>query len=382
MVDIWLTIWVVSLVRFLGDLVNLKKNIILPKKVVKITIDILSLLGIVFLITSNVTGGDIINYENSYNYKFDDSLRERIFYLLRVIAYQNNINFFTFRAILQLFAGLILYEIFRRYKISFAGFLVYYMPILIFMDSMQFRNSICIWILSIAITLLIENRQFNRLLFVFVILFISQIHTAFIFYILLLFYPFFIKNKRFERMLYAFVVILSTIVLFNGNKIPFIDLLFKYFLDNDDARKTIYSTTARWGFLVPTIIQIVLLSVMIVAYKSLKQNEHNIIAYKNADYFHVVLFLNKITLLFVPFMMTNITYYRFVRNGYFLAIIALVGVLGSMSKRSTRIYILSGLLIVTILWVIFEVVIYDKPEVIILPILKEGMSIFVSNKYF
>ena len=188
MVDIWLTIWVVSLVRFLGDLVNLKKNIILPKKVVKITIDILSLLGIVFLITSNVTGGDIINYENSYNYKFDDSLRERIFYLLRVIAYQNNINFFTFRAILQLFAGLILYEIFRRYKISFAGFLVYYMPILIFMDSMQFRNSICIWILSIAITLLIENRQFNRLLFVFVILFISQIHTAFIFYILLLFY--------------------------------------------------------------------------------------------------------------------------------------------------------------------------------------------------
>lgn len=383
MTELWLIIWGVSFIRFFSGFFDAKlHNELAPKSSFTIALDILFSLGILFLITSNVTGNDIVNYASKFNYNFDDSIRERFFYLLRVTAYQYNINFFTFRTILQFVASLFLLHIFRICKISFAGFLLFYMPILLFMDSMQFRNSICIWILAFAIGLLTDSKKNRQFLCLIIIILIAQIHSAFIFYILFLLYPFFEKYKRFYRFFYTFIIFFSFIVILNGNKIPYLDIILKYVLDSSDTRISLYSTTARWGFIIPTFIQIILLYIMSVGYKILRFCEFDNLECKNVTYYSIVLFLNKISLLFVPFMMMNITYYRFLRNGYFLAIIAIIGIINLIPEKVNKIYLLLSLSVVTVLWVMFEVVVYDTPENIIYPILKEGMPFFYSNKYF
>lgn len=377
MTILWLFLWGFGLIRFTYELVkgNRKKSFPL----LTLSLDLMSFVGVLLLITSNVTGEDILNYSSKFNYDVnDDAVRERFFFFMRVTAYQLGIDFFTFRAILQSIAGIFLYGVFRHYHISFPGFLVFYLPILMFMDSMQFRNSISIWLLSWALIFIADKKKWGVLCFLIVISLLSQIHTAFIFYTILLFYPLFKKNPHFYSFVYGFVFLLSLMVLFNGNKIPFLDVIFSHVLNADDARSGIYTTSARWGFVYPTFVQIVLIFLLNWGRK-FKSYIINRDGGRLVNFYPFVVFINKISLLFIPFMMTNITYYRFLRNGYFLAIISIVGLLGLISKRSQRAIFVVGLGLVTLMWVVFEIVIYDTPELIIAPVLKEGELFYNAN---
>lgn len=94
-------------------------------------------------------------------------------------------------------------------------------------------------------------------------------------------------------------------------------------------------------------------------------------------YVEIVNGINVISFIFFPFMMMNITYYRFIRNAYFLSLIAAVILFKKITLSKLRkILLIVSCILVTVLWTVFEIVIYDTPQNIIEPILKNGEWFF------
>lgn len=342
-------------------------------------IELLALLGVFLLITSNRTGMDITNYVSRYNYSTNLlSGTEIVYNFLRIKAHSFGINFYVFRAIFTLITSIFAIWTLKKLNVSICFFLVFYMPLLLFMDSMQVRNGAAVSILVCAVYYLIKDEKKNRkrnIVIFFVLLLLSVgIHTAYIFYISLLVYL--LKNKNNKKMIIGTmslgILFTSTITLLNNNTIPLVNLIYSVLLSDSDQRRTRYITTGNMGFLYPTVVLILTL-ILLIRIKQYFSERDTI----ESRFLEVSILLTQFSLCFIPFVMMNMNYYRFARNTYIFFIIDTGIALKNIEVKNKRKYIcVLNLILTGALWWYFDIYIYNTPEIIFDPILKEGIWFF------
>lgn len=333
----------------------------------------LLIFGTYILVVSNRTGPDVINYY--YNYEFDSASiqnREMVYKQLCFFGKSMGLTFWEFRNILVFVCGSIAVLGLMRLKVSIPILLFFYMPVLLFMDSGQLRNGVCLYVLVYAMFFLLDENIFSTIFFIGIIVFLGQIHTAFIFYLILLFLK--IKDDKKRNFLLASVFIGSIaiflVTILNDHRIPFFNEIKRLIFSVSDSRNKIYSTTAGFGFLFILPLYVAMTTLLKYASKDFVGNfiEKKYISFING--------LNICSCIFIPFMMMNMNFYRFVRNSYFFSLIGITLLLKNTTRGLKRnLIILSGV-VVTVLWCVFEVVIYDTPKNIIDPILKDGVWFF------
>lgn len=307
---------------------------------------------IFLLITSNRTGADIINYFNSYNYKHDIFGREIIYNTLKEFFFINGFTFFEFRAILTFFSGLLVFYTFLRFKVDIYFFALLYMPMLLFMDSMQFRNSISMCILIFASYILITNNsKISKTIFTFLIIISSQIHTVFLFYLSLLFF-----NTKFEKVITKLIAIVSLFIVIvtfaNGNKPPFIENILNLVLSGNDERLTRYLTSGNFGFLIPTFLH--LYSLFLVVFL-LQKIDFTRLPKINIDFLKLIMYTNLVSVAIIPLAMMNMNFYRMFRSCFLFSMIGIISIIRSNSiDRKIKFEITLLVVILTLLWIGFE----------------------------
>lgn len=324
---------------------------------------------IFLLITSNRVGNDIVNYNNKYIYFYlDISPIELVYKILSYISYRLGLSFYLFRAVLTFVLGAMAFSTLQRFNINLAILFVFYLPSIIFMDSMQVKNSFALYILIWASKFLIDDKIKHRKIKFFIsVLLMGGFHTAFFYYFFLLFIDVTHKqNKKLTYLYLLFVIILSLVTFANGNKIPFLNKIFSILLSKGDSRKDLYMTSGHLGFVYPTILLFTMVCTISYCKRRvilLDKKENNFITLTN--------YLNLSCLFFIPFMMMNITYYRFVRNTFMFNIIASL-ILFKKGNKEVH-YLLSIFLIFnTFCWWLFDTRIYESSKLIVDPVLKYG----------
>ena len=323
-----------------------------------------------FLITSNATGKDIVVYYNRYVYTRDLYISpEFIYNYLAILFYNLGFSFYVFRAVLTFVSGCLAYLTLRKLNANICFVVFLSLPSIIFMDSMQVRNSICVYLLIWALGFLLSENKNSTLLYILSIALMTLIHTAFIFYILLLIVK--LHDETIKKIVLGFLVLASVflilITFLNGNYIPFIEELLSAFLGNGDDRSVRYLTSGHYGFLYPLMLHLFNLGLMYSLKKDILE-----MSIKEQKLFEIIFTINLISMLLVPFIMMNMNYYRYLRTAF---VVSLIGYSVFLYKKLDTIKIVF-LIIITALWAIFELYIYDTIENIVMPVLRDGGVFF------
>ena len=307
--------------------------------------------GVVFLlISANREGPDIIVYNRLYNEDHAFNLREPVYCILKNLFYNIGFSFFIFRAVLTFFSGLLVFKVFARLNLNSMAFFACYMPIFLFMDSMQFRNSVALYMLVYALYLLINDRiKYRRLIYIVIVILAAQIHTVFYFYLI-----FVLFDTKYENvlmyMLAVFSFVLVIITALNGNRFPFINTIMSIVLSKGDPRLTQYMTTGRLGFLLPTSIHLISMIILVIVYKSMRVQDGI-----KSKWQRIAVVVCLCSSVFIPLMMMNLHYYRILRNSFVISLIASVIALQEENRLWNRIWLFSFMVITVFIWRSFEV---------------------------
>lgn len=380
MTVLWIVTFLICLLSVcLVDKVTLKigtKNNIKPQieRNSHLVIEILLLLAVFLMITSNRTGVDIINYLNWYIRDEVVVGREVLYTLLRNAAHASGMDFFVFRAIVTFFSGLLPVIILRKEKINIAFFLAIYMPSLLFLDSMQFRNQVAVSIVIFGTYFLMKEDDIkHKLLFLAFIALAMQFHTSVIMF--LVFLPVCSKHKKiWDKVFLALGILLLIAAFVNNRTVPFINILYSRFLASGDERNYLYGSGHNI-FLYPMIVHMMTSLLLDQAIKWAERDGWETSSYEY-HYAQFVCSANRIFFVFVPFVLMNTTFYRFLRNIFVFNIIA-VGMVYKNSKNETnKIAMFLSLLLISVLWIVFAVGFYSTVEIIIDPVLRDGVLFF------
>lgn len=338
-------------------------------------IEILLLFSVFLMITANRTGVDIINYQNWYIRDEVVAGREILYTLLRNAAHASGMNFFVFRAIVTFISGVLPVIVLRKERINIAFFLAIYMPSLLFLDSMQFRNQISVSIVILGTYILIKKDDLkHKLVFAVFILFAMQFHTSAIMF--LVFLPVCSKHKKiWDKFFLILGILLLAAAFVNNRTVPFINILYSRFLSSNDERNYLYGSGHNI-FLYPTIVHILTSILLDFAVKWAKRDGWDTASY-SYQYAQFINSANKMFFIFVPFVLMNTTFYRFLRNIFVFNIFAVGMAYKNSTSKNNRILMFFGLLMISILWIVFAVRFYSTVEIIIDPVLKDGIFFFI-----
>ncbi|MCL4103470.1 EpsG family protein [Fibrobacter sp. HC4] len=326
------------------------------------------------LIVSNRTHDDMRNYQYSYiGAVSHDSSRETLYSWLSSLSYDVGLNFFQFREIMVLVCGGCCIAAIKKADIKVSSVLLFFMPVILFMDSIQFRNSICLYVLLFAVHLLGNIR--SAMLFVVIVLLLSQIHSAFYFYLLL---SVMYVNENKKNVVLGWVVgvslVLCMLTFLNGNRILFMNDVLTFFLSSSDSRIANYSTSGKFGFLYPTFVHSVTLIFLCFLKKRVFLIPKDDIFVKN------IIGLMACSYVVVPFVMMNMNYYRILRNAYVASVLAFMVVFRELKNDALgKIFLFAGLIVIACLWGFFILGIYNPMNEILDPVLKDGVW-FLDNE--
>ena len=339
-------------------------------------IEILLLTATFLLLTDNRTGVDIINYRNWYIRNETIAGREVLYTLLRNAAHSSGMSFYMFRALVSFVSGLIPVLIMRKEKLNIAFFLAIYLPSLMFLDSMQFRNQVAICIVVLGSVILIKKDDIkHKIIFVLFVLIAMQFHTSAIMF--LVFLPVCSKHKKiWDRVFLIVGILLLGVAFLNNRTVPLINVLYSRILSSSDTRLYSYGSGHRI-FLYPTAVHIIttLLSTYSVRHFNLDTtNGKQSLQYQYAQFINSA---NRMFFVFVPFVLMHTTFYRLLRNIFVFNIISVGFCYQNCRSNNQRIVMFLGLLLISVLWIIFAVFIYSSVEIIIDPVLKNGILFFM-----
>lgn len=338
-------------------------------------IELLLLTATFLLLTDNRTGVDIINYRNWYIRDEIVAGREVLYTLLRNAAHASGMSFYMFRAIMSFVSGLIPIIFLRKERLNIAFFLAIYLPSLLFLDSMQFRNQVAVCIIVLGTIYLIKKDDIKHkiVFFLFVIL-AMQFHTSSIMF--LVFLPVCSKHKKtWDKVFFVSGILLFAVAIINHRTVPLIDILYSRILSSGDTRLYNYGSGHNI-YLFPTAVHIIttILCDYSLRWWSEEKKDSRSFQYQYAQFINSA---NKMFFIFVPFVLMNTTFYRFLRNIFVFNIIAIGFSYTNCRNSSQRLLMFLGLLGISILWIVFAVFVYSSVEIIIDPVLKDGILFFM-----
>lgn len=339
------------------------------RKTVDLT-EAVTLLFLFMLLTANRTGLDIINYEKAYLYIHEAfEAKDKLYGILSIAAYQAGLSFYMFRAILTFLSGVLAVSTIKKIGTDFSFILLFYLPSMLFVDSMQFRNAVCMALFIWSFRYLLSGGKYAKAKYIICILTIAQIHA--VYYFALTLFVFFFKNRRKQIAVLIFLlgIVLAVVTAVNGNQIPFFSDIAGLFLAKTDTRGISYYTSGNLGWIVPFAIHI-LTTLLGMAVNRYARRPEAGITKSQLEYLNLICIYNLILFVTVPAIMMNMHYYRLIRGAYMMNVIGISFLSGKKGKRTKmQCYALAALAVLAGMWLILDLVIIEDSITMAVPVL-------------
>lgn len=335
------------------------------------------LLLVFLLLTANRTGLDIINYEKAYLYEHEAfEVKDKLYGILSMAAYQADFSFYMFRAILTFLSGVLAVGTMKKIGTDFSFILLFYLPSMLFVDSMQFRNAVCLALFLWSLRYLLFEEKYAEAKFIICILLIAQMHA--VYYFALILSVFFIKNKRKQiaALLFLFSALLAVVTALNGNQIPFFSVIANLFLSKTDLRGSSYYTSGNLGWIVPTVIHM-MTTLLCVAVNRYADRKHPGLTKYQREYLELILVYDLALFVTVPAIMMNLHYYRLVRGAFMMNVIGVSFLFQRKGKRDRfSCGALAALAVLALMWYVMDLIIFENSTTMAIPVL-DGKLFFL-----
>lgn len=338
--------------------------------------EFLILLLIFLLITSNRTGLDILSYVGAYESGVYDYTREPLYTLLSCLFYKMGVSFYIFRAVLTLFSGLMAISTVKKLGVDLSFILLFYLPSMIFTDSMQFRNAVAFFVMVWSLKYFVVKEKYAVVKYVICILLISQIHTAYYFALIMVVGFLRKTRKRLAAFLLTMGIFVSGITLLNGRQVPMLVFFLEHFLAEGDSRIWKYNTSGNLGWVIPTGIHIITIVIAAIVNRYAHKECLGITG-KQLEYLDLVFVYNFVLFLTVPAIMMNMHYYRLIRGAFMLNVTGFSFLFQKKVKTERLQYLVLGaVILLTGLWYVLDMVVFENSLVMAGPVL-EGRLFFL-----
>lgn len=340
----------------------------------------LSLISIILLILGyrNYSGysNDLINYETEYHnllLGFTSSY-EIGYVLLMKIGLRFTNDFYVFRDIISLILILVLFKTFLKSNINPHLIIGFFSIYLIIMSAEQFRYFIGFTIFSIGILRYVFYKKKSKVSLIFFILIASSMHISFLAYFVLFLINF--KSIKIKREVFYgfFSIILIIIVFINGNKIPGVENIIKYF---ESDKLTIYiNQSTKLGFLYILVLHLFNVFISYWSYKSSLNTLNEGIIKKSTT----ILKINLTMLLLMPLVMTQITFYRLFRNLLILNYASYsLHVHNKNVSKINRLTFLICAILSTLCWLYFDLIVKTPSNALLIPFFEDNIFLKFFN---
>ena len=215
---------------------------------------------------------DLYNYKVWYqSIKSKEIGAQPLYYWLQIIFNNMNIDFDGFRVFCFISCMLGVYLVLFKITDSFNTFSLVYMMYFFFMDGEQIRNFMASCILVVALYFLIMDEKHGLRNYIICIIIASMIHTSFIIYLCFVMIRF---NLNFRKII---IRAIPLIALFTWILFRYFDTFAQLLLMIDDDRAVSYSAVkTNLGWVVPTLIYLMMLLLIYTLYKNL-ENKNQLI---------------------------------------------------------------------------------------------------------
>lgn len=325
---------------------------------------IITVICIVLIVSSNRTGNDIINYVINYN-SVQTFQREPLYVLLKIAGKTLGLNFYQFRAVVSAIGYLLILSTISKYTRNVEFVLFFYCIHLLFMDSMQVRNFLAGSIFVFSIRFLSDLKQKKNLIFYILCVTLEVgIHSAFVFYFILILLL--IKGRKtFVYTLFAIGAGLVIVTRVNGNKIPFIDVILSFLMEDNARANNYFSLTTNLGFVAPMFLYLVGIVGLFLVRKQVKA----LATWNDWEaFFNLIVMINLCFIVVVPMTMMSLTFYRLLRNLLYVNFIVYSKGYFEQPKLKKRWILIAFCLMLCIGWAVFDFSIYATTSDMIDPV--------------
>lgn len=344
----------------------------LPDPYERKTVDLteMTLLVLVFLLlTANRTGLDILNYVQAYLYEQDTfTIKDRLYGSLSMAAYQAGWSFYLFRAVLTFLSGFLAVSTIKKTGTDFRFVLLFYLPSMLFVDSMQFRNAVCLGLFLWSFRYLLSGGRQAAVTYVICILVIAQIHAVYYFTLVLTVFFWKSKRKQITGLLFVLGLILAVATVWNGNQIPFF-IQIAHALTKTDMRAAAYSTSGNLGWTIPAAIHVLTTLLALMVYRHADRGVPGITG-RQMEYLRLMLIYDMLLFLTVPAIMMNLHFYRLIRGAFMINVTG-VSFFMRYRRRQGRFSLLAGaaLAVLAGMWFVLDLVIFETSATMAEPVL-------------
>lgn len=323
----------------------------------------LIILSVIVIMANAQENLDLYNYGRTYQLFSNTSLKSISKYSLEIgyaliasICSKIGMSFIQFRLLLFSICFLLIIKVLMKYTKNIAYFTTFYMLHSMFMDGEQLRNFIAVSIVIYAIPFLFEKSKNGTKKYVIYVCIASLFHTMSFVYLVFLIIN--IQKKFLKNILKIIplcIVVIMVIVSQTNFLSDILILASKLFEETISDKILVYAgTRGRLGFLTPTFIY--------VSYCLFIKYINKYFINKRADcvfYFcQKIGYINYVGLLFLPFCILSLTFYRWVRNICLLDLIYFACVYDQMTNQLKKIVLLAGTSLLILGWRIFDFSIY------------------------
>lgn len=324
-------------------------------------------LGILLVLSGVREANDIYNYVRTYTIEISLK-REPLYGVLQLAFRQLGLSFYEFKAIVTFVCGILIIKGLKPYVENLMFIAFFYCFYLIFVDSAQFRNFIALSILVYSLKYVINlSQQKNALKYIICITVECGFHTAFLFYSVLLLLV--IKGRRtFVKALFFIGMLVIGATYLNRNQIPFINYIM-HFMEGNDRTIKYFSSTTKWGFLLPAILYFIQLVGIIWMVKNSAKKETGI-DNKQAEFSKTIVLADLCCVIAIPLVMMNLTFYRLIRNLLLLNLGVFANAYMYEKKFLRRSFIVAFVSLLNFGWCVFEFVFYSSYDIAVFPVLQ------------
>lgn len=339
--------------------------------------EIMILLLVFLLLTANRTGYDILNYERAYLYLHEAfEGKDKLFGVISVAAYQTGMTFWVFRAVLTFLSGMLAVDTLKKIGVDFTFVLLFYLPSMLFVDSMQFRNAVCLSLFLWSFRFLLFGGKYANAKFIVCILVIAQIHA--LYYFALSLSVFFFKKRREQIAVFLFLagMALSVVTAVNGNQVPFFTEVANLFLAATDLRGVTYATSGNLGWTVPAAIHC-LTALLCLAVCRYARSKKDCFTNRQMEYLDLLFVYDLILFVSVPAIMMNLHYYRMIRGAFMMNVIGASFLFQKKGKWKRMQYgVFAALALSAALWCVLDIGIFENCNTMAVPVL-DGRLFFL-----
>lgn len=287
-----------------------------------------SIIFIVIVFVGSRGVADLHNYTYDFAHGYERFWKggQFLFHFITESCHKIGMSFDLYRCLLSIL-GLSLYlYLIKSYSPLPNMVIAAYMSYLMIMDDVQIRNFLGCAVFGLAIYSLFEQKNNWRNKYVFWIVIASTIHSSFWVYLIFLLIPKNINDDGLIKKIGIGALIFSVVVLFTREYLNNIVMFFS-FIDEEKTEHYLLETT-RFGGALFAIIQVFVIMCILYLKRNIfsKCSTAALVNDKTYVILQISLLINILSLVLVPAAIFSITFYRLLRNLFFVnAIVFTIG---------------------------------------------------------